>query len=612
MSSSYSIMASILRHRTYILIVIALMLMVLCTIIMSFFSPAYPFNAPRTYVVDPVPTRRDLARKILKIQREIEGEAGFDNKADAAWAEALLAIAAELDPRITTYKEERHSFESRMNDGSLLVNKKTWNVCPEVYKGREFDLESEHNFQEVQCNTKKFKEVVTIVISTKGWDVERIKFVVTQIRKHYDVNIVILSFGESYLNFVIDGVSIKYHDAGVLESVALNEAVSLITTPYIFLGHSLIHFNAESPLERLVRVLENLNEVSVASGAYRDISGYWRHGCLQTTLENYYLQYTRGYEYSFHECMYCDDVLGPFVAETDLLKRVTFTENMEDAAMLHDWFLSVRSSGRLVMSCPDVMFFAKAEPSMTNSDWLTIAQKWSLQRIQSYDGKEFEYSCEDAQIACVNIMKTVSSFLLPPCCRMQIRKELGFVQECAEELGLHYELQAGSLLGAVKMDGILPWDFDTDVITDCRDHRTWLTKGFECVKQKGCSPKLQFGHYWTASCVLSIVDISCRYNRTLHLPSDIQHIATQIELDGRWTKVVSNPGRITRNKYGPEYLKHAVHWRYSSNSTVPKDDGQGQVPGMWSKCAEPAFHSCLDHFPVDGNIRFKDPVCRHQ
>lgn len=551
-----------------------------------------------------MPTRRDLARKLLKVQRQIEFQAGFDSRIDAAWAKELLAVIAELDPRVTA------KYLPQATDANVSLNNEIPNVCPEVYKGRDYDATLEHNFEEVKCESKKFKDVLTITVIAKGWESVRLEHVLLNLRKYYATDIVVLAFGNLPKSPRTDGILVEDFGSKATEATALNKVVNVITTPYILVVNSLSHFNDQSPLERLVRVLENLEDVAVASGAYRDIKGYWRHGCLQTTAENYGLKYTRGYEHSLQECMYCDDVLGPFVVKTDFLKRVPLTENMADGpALFRDWFLNVRLTGKLVVSCPDVMFFVNSEPTMNRNDWHTIAKKWSFESIHSFDGKNFEFSCEEAQISCTNLIKTVSSFLVPPCCRKKIREELGYIQDCAQELGIYYELQAGTLLGAVKMDGILPWDFDTDVITDCVDQDVWLTKGHQCMAKKGCKSKLRFGHYWTSACTVSIIDISCRYNRSITLPVEYRKVATQAELDGRWITVTSNPGRNSRNRYGPEYLKHAVHWRYykPKSLTSPVDEVP-DLTGLWSSCAEPAFHSCLDHFPVDGNIRFKTSV----
>ncbi|XP_042207060.1 uncharacterized protein LOC121855924 [Homarus americanus] len=596
------------KQRVLPLVVVLLVVMMLGYIV---FASNYCSNLNRVsqyYNMDPVPTRRALAKRILGVQRKIEFWAGKEGKIDSVWALELLTIAAELDPRITTdfYNDHTNSSHELQPSGvSTTTLPEGRHVCPEKYLGRSADAQLQKNFVQVECNTiSRLENALSIVLSTKKWEYDRIKFVIENIRKHYNVNIFVLTYNISTPPpLTIEGTFIKSFPPSTLESLAINTVTLSINTPFTFVAHSVTHFSDQSSLERLIRVLDDLENVNVVSGAFRNLKGHWNHGCLQQRMENYQLAYVRGYEHSSHECMYCDDVLGPFMVRTEFLKKVPLTESLEGSTMYRDWFLNIQISGSLVMACPDVMFFVDADPYMERDDWLKVAKKWSLQYIQPYEGKELEFSCEEAQITCFHLMVDVSSFLLPPCCRSNIRRELGYVQECAEELGVYYELQAGSLLGAVKTDGILPWDFDTDVITDCKDQELWLTKGQACMSRKGCDSKLIINNYWISRCKFSVVDITCRYNRTIYLPPEYRGIPTQIEFDGRMTNVKVNPGLVARNKYGHEYLKHAVHWRYSSSTK--KDDGSGQEAGMWSMCKEPGFHACLDHFPVDGNLKFK-------
>ncbi|XP_045583870.2 uncharacterized protein [Procambarus clarkii] len=577
---------------------------------------SYPFKVPLYQRDDPVPTRRALAKRILGVERKLKVLAGKVGMVDSTWVLELLSIAAELDPRISAEDSVEYQVNSTLisesSEGSTTTVPKKRHVCPEVYRGRQVDYQLQSNFMQLACDyVPDFKDVLSVIISTKRWEYDRIRFVVENMRKHYDVNIYILTYNTSVPQSLnIDSTYIKVFTAGQSESYAINEVVTTINTPFTLLANSLTHFSGQWSLERLVRVLDELETANVASGAYRTLNGHWNHGCLQQRMENYQLVYTRGYEHSKHECMFCDDVLGPFVVRTDFLKRVPLTESLEGIAVFHDWFLNVRLMGSLVVACPDVMFFVDTEPHMVRDEWLKIAKKWSLQYIQPFEGNTLEFSCEEAEITCNNIFKAVSSFLLPPCCRMKLRHELGYVEDCARELGVYCELQAGSLLGAVKADGVLPWDLDIDVTTDCKDEHLWFTKGMECMRRKNCRSVHVKGDYWTSTCEISTIDISCRYNVSIILPAEYRDIPTQIDVDGKFSTVKPNPGLAARNYYGYEYLKHAVHWRYSSNASSPNDDSSAQAPGTWGVCKEPGFHSCLDHFPVDGNLIFKRLNCQ--
>ena len=493
----------------------------------------------------------------------------------------LKAIARELDPRVTTEANEVTSTPKGF-------------VCPELYHRRD------HNFMQVQCDdAPPFKEVLTVILSTKGWNDERVATVVHSIRKSYDVNMVVVTYGSGVTlgALGVEGVSVQATSADTSTYSAINQVLADVKTPFVLVADSLTHFSGElCSLERLVRVLDQEGEVgAVAAGSYRTLDGTWRHGCLQRRIENYQLGYVTGYEHSRHECMFCDDVLGPFVARTSILQKVPLKDDIKGPVTLRDWFINVRLGGSLAVVCPDVMFFVDEAPVMARQDWLQLARLWAVQHVYPYDGDKLEFSCKEVDIECVNIMKMVSTFLVPPCCRKSLRHELGLVQECGEELGLYVELFAGSLLGAVKTDGILPWDFDMDVLGDCKDQAIWMKKGKECMARKGCSAIHVKGNYWMTTCNVSFIDVSCRTDRLTPLPPEYRSVPTRVNYNGRMITVPPNPAMVSRNYYGPEYLRHEAHWRYT-----------GEEKRLWNRCLKSGFHACLENFPTDGNIKFMD------
>ena len=46
----------------------------------------------------------------------------------------------------------------------------------------------------------------------------------------------------------------------------------------------------------------------------------------------------------------------------------------------------------------------------------------------------------------------------------------------AKETGLHYELDSGSILGAVKLNNFIPWDIDGDIYISTEDMK-YFQKG---------------------------------------------------------------------------------------------------------------------------------------
>ncbi|KAG0693473.1 Fukutin-related protein [Chionoecetes opilio] len=557
----------------------------LCYAYYIYLTIRLPFQLPPIRSEDSISSRRELARRVMRVQRQVEILAVGGVMAPSLPQE-LRAIALELDPQITT-------------DVTAKPPPLNGSVCPEEYH-KGVDTTWYRNFVQAPCDdAPPFREVVTVLLSTKGWAKGRVATVLYNIRKYYDVNVVVLTYGATSGGggaapppaTLGVGVSVQASSADTLASAAINKAVAKVKTPFVLVSDSLTHFSGDlCSLERLVRVLEQESEAAAAGGSYRTLDGTWRHGCLQRRMENYQLAYVSGYEHSRHDCMFCDDILGPLVARTAVLRNVTLRETLEGPAMMRDWFVNLRLAGNLTLVCPDVMFFVDAAPTMGRRAWLKVASRWAVQSVWPHDGDKLEFSCGELKMKCVKIRKLVSSFLVPPCCRQAMRHELGFVQECAEKLGLYVELQSGSLLGAVKTDGILPWDFDMDVITDCKEHKVWIKNGTKCLSRKGCRYIQKHG-YWMTRCKVSFVDIGCRPDRRKYLPQEYRGVLTRVNYNGRMVNVPPNPALVARNHYGPNYLRHEVHWRYKHK-------------GPWNHCLTPGSHACLENFPSDGNVRF--------
>ncbi|NXK95712.1 FKRP protein, partial [Formicarius rufipectus] len=64
----------------------------------------------------------------------------------------------------------------------------------------------------------------------------------------------------------------------------------------------------------------------------------------------------------------------------------------------------------------------------------------------------------------------------PPCCLRALRATARHVARRLEESGVRYWLEGGSLLGAVRLGDIIPWDYDVDmgIYRDDADKCPWL------------------------------------------------------------------------------------------------------------------------------------------
>ncbi|XP_066980514.1 uncharacterized protein [Macrobrachium rosenbergii] len=561
--------------------------------------------------------RRRLAATVAEVEREIHRLAGKRGVIDANWSLKLAAVAEELDPRIALRTKSSWDYSARLPGMKPVPQPEngTRHVCPEVYLGPKHSSHYGQTGMKTQkCSyVPDFKNVLTVVLPAISWTPNITNFVIEQIRKFYDVPIIaaVDSADEIEIERNVSKLSVEKVPQGYeKEGRFMNELTKKITTPFILIATSLAHFNNQSSLERLVRVLDELQNVKVVGGAARDLDGHWIHGCLQQRMANYEAHYSMGYYYSKYECMYCDDLLTPFLTTTAFLRKIQFTEDLSGNALYRDWFAKVLVNGHLTMVCPDVMFYVSNHPNITKQQWLKVAKHWSLEKIVSYDGKEYRFDCSSVGITCKNPLTIIQSFLLPPCCRAVMEKYLGYLIDYAKEHNLAHELQVGSALGAMKMDGYLPWDFDMDIIFECKDYETWLKSG-KFLKPKHCNPTVSSKNiYITVRCPNFFLELYCHeYNATSQqfLPEEYQHIPTTIKYSGKDVVVSANPGLHTRNRMGIDSLKHAAHWRTLKVSKIGKAKGGYDHPGIWNPCRNPKHHSCLDRYPGDGNLPFKDP-----
>ncbi|NXP43505.1 FKRP protein, partial [Heliornis fulica] len=85
------------------------------------------------------------------------------------------------------------------------------------------------------------------------------------------------------------------------------------------------------------------------------------------------------------------------------------------------------------------------------------------------NGQERWYGCGKETPRCFGTVHArTPQYLLsdrwtPPCCLRALRETTRHVTEALEAAGVRYWLEGGSLLGAVRLGDIIPWDYDVDL-----------------------------------------------------------------------------------------------------------------------------------------------------
>ena len=490
-----------------------------------------------------------------------------------------------------------------------------FDVCPEVYIS---DHKISYPTQEknrvlADCkNVRPFPDVLSILLN--GFD-------------YASADAILVVLREVYASYPKLTVHVAVHEKltipsdltlTVLQHVLSTKAetndiwntlVDKATTDFVLVGRRIDRFlwHANIELERLVRVVSELG-VDAAGGASRTPDGHWSLGCQQTRLGFYKLTYLAGYYRSSKSCAFCDYLSSPFVSKLSTLRAVKFKMAAPDV-VFHDYFIRLKKLGKLAMSCPDVMFYMQANnisESTRHKQWIQMAQSQALNVVKFADGKQLSFSCSEAKTTC-DWRKGIS---VPICCMNILIKQIQDFFDICDKLGVFCRANCGTTLGAVKFNGVLPWELDADIsYTPIKEANFWerqkeITKlGYTISKQyPGKCPKfdqnnvrcLQFAVN-TREWKIDVWDNTPK-NITNWL-RDHQLKPTKVQIGGRWFNSLTNPGLYVRNRFGFEVLKHVEHpymTGVSSSKNMPS--------GRFIKCPYPGCINCLDQYEPDGNI----------
>ncbi|XP_066994289.2 uncharacterized protein [Anabrus simplex] len=488
-------------------------------------------------------------------------------------------------------------------------------TCGEDFKGTRYGYPFFEKGFEVSPSCKMDKKpslnkLLTVLIFNRRVEVETLGNILNGI-KTYNTDLPVFLATNSTKQSIWDTIenfsNIHLFDITQEElnhpGIVWNRLIKEIRTPYTLIAADIFYFNSFARLERQIFVISNTTVVGVAGGAFRNESGHWKVGCHVSRIKNFVLKYTEGYQHSAMDCMFCDYLEGPFIAKTSVLKNFPLNEQLPHNVLFKDWFLRVKQSHILVMNCPDVMYFKRGpveEISTPESklSWLELAREWQIVEI-SYPPKiTFSFTCKELKIKCNEASVWVKTKILPSCCFEQIQGAVKYLDTFAKEHKIDYELEAGSLLGAVKLRHYLPWDVDGDITVLIKDLKLFNDSQMLFANQGYKLSNFEKHRYFKLNTPDFYFEMWGEKNlSTSFLPSSMQDKPTLVKFTGVWVRGEWNPGLFARNRYGPNYLKHVQHWSQigSVNSWVI------YKAGSWKSCPN-NHHACLDQYPTDGSI----------
>ena len=509
-------------------------------------------------------------------------------------------------------------FDSRRQPANItsetLGNNGSVDVCAEEFKGTLAGFQFyATGWAITNCtNAKPISSVISVLVNTVAYpskdenNIEKVFKGITETYPTVQVYLAtrsdqVIEAAKRYNN--IDAFKVDHTKLGK----SWNTLIRKVSTPYVLVARDVFHFTWLTQLERQIRVVSQIPNVGVTGGSYRNFSGHWKAGCVQTTMKNYVLKYQEGYYHSRNECMFCDYLQGPFVAKTKLLK---FDESLPNEVIFEDWFLRAVEDGHLIMSCPDAMYFTTDYSSFSKKTdtnvWKPLAKKWELNRVLLPEGVKHSFSCKDIGLNC-----NAKSALLPVCCQEEYADALWFVQKFADTHNVTFELDAGSLLGGVKFNGLLPWDLDGDIKVLLSDFEIFNKREtVEHFRENGyelSGYEIQNGGergYVMITFNKFYIEVWGRpaVTNTQYLPPELQRHATftKANIRANWIDTAFSPGLFARNRYGREILKHSQSWIKLGLQHSYSE----YHPGSFAPCTRPSHHSCLQLFPADGSIPF--------
>ncbi|KAL9979499.1 hypothetical protein ACROYT_G017173 [Oculina patagonica] len=318
----------------------------------------------------------------------------------------------------------------------------------------------------------------------------------------------------------------------------------------------------------------------------------------------------------------CDDLPGPFLAKTSVLRDIGFHLSGEHG-LFRELFLRVKDrysrlhlgldhGGTAVVTCPDVMFQIQTPP-VRDDELANFANKHNIKKIVEPDGKTRWFGCRRG-IKHRNGEKCPlkSGLVVPPCCLENIADAIKFVLEQCTRNNITCELQEGTLLGAVKLNKVLPWERDADItfltadfpklvkIKDVFNRQGYVVHDIQqpwcCVEGHKAGGKIELlANGWS-------IQMYGQHRMSSRRTLTNEHPPTKVFFSGSWLNVPFNPGLYVRNRYGKEVYKHAEHWL----STGKQSGWDPYETGVFSSCPVKGFHGCLDQYQPDGSLQFEN------
>ena len=442
-------------------------------------------------------------------------------------------------------------------------------------------------------------------------------------------------------------------------SKELNRICRKLNSPFVVIATRIVLINTEFNLKRMLHVIQvgdtkkeavtsqkyNINNNNnndnkfirriVASSVKNYQTGIWETGCYQTTLKLYNLNYRSGYNKSKDSCLKCDFTKGgAFLLATSVFKRHGHGQTYQfrslsngEETLYEDFFLRwTRDNKHEILVCPDSMVYSTPKEVYAQSEIVSFARHWNISTLSWHTHQTFQFGALKRRGRCPNTLKELNEkcrvpkgIAIPTCCLSLLYDGIEYVIRLFDVHNIQYMLVEGTALGAVKFDGLLPWEQDADLAILSVDFpklenlsSEFLNRNYTLVIDK----KAVIGKHSTSN--RSNAHGGVAHVRVYHWSLQIFGYHSLTTQTGSQTKikfksrsaadidryflanVPENPAKYCRNRYGYNIFKHAEHWMV----TGEKSGWVTYNSGHFKKCSITGHNACLDQFEADGNLEF--------
>ncbi|XP_062915992.1 fukutin-related protein [Mobula hypostoma] len=246
-----------------------------------------------------------------------------------------------------------------------------------------------------------------------------------------------------------------------------------IKTEYTLLVPDGVQLDSAQQVEHLLQEFEANKEKARMVAAPVQPSGMFQCLSLRINLKEW------SAIYSLSAGQFCDAIGGDAVVllrTEDLFNlsqpmlRPLMTSLFIQSA-LRGW--RVKTAGNMAFSSYQRSLYMSAHNQWKadNNAKARLAQlfkDFGIKRVVEADGKEHWYGCGKDTPRCFGTVHDDTPEYLyenkwtPPCCLRALRETAKHVIKILESAGVRYWMEGGTLLGAVRQQDIIPWDYDVD------------------------------------------------------------------------------------------------------------------------------------------------------